>query len=88
MLALPPHVPSCSIYLMIGILPAEAMRDLDIMGLLGQVEMCSEDQQYVTDIIRNNLEDYDTSFAGWSSLARITAAKYALPDPELYLQNP
>ena len=69
MLGLPLHSPSCSVYLLIGTLPAEAMRDLDILGLLGQVAMCSEDQQYVSDIIRNNLEDYDESYAGWSSLA-------------------
>ena len=88
MLAFPPHASSCSVYLMIGVLPAEAMRDLDILGLLGQVAMCSEDQQVVTNIIRNNLEDYDLSFAGWSSLARMTSAKYSLPDPEQYMNNP
>ena len=27
------------------------------------------------DIIKNNLEDYDTSFGGWSSLLRKTAEK-------------
>ena len=88
MLGLPLHSPSCSVYLLIGTLPAEAMRDLDILGLLGQVAMCSEDQQYVSDIIRNNLEDYDESFAGWSSLARKTTAKYSLPDPQSYMQYP
>ena len=55
MLALPLHTPSCAVYLLFGILPAAAMRDLDIIRLLGQVAMCSEDQQNVTDIIRNNL---------------------------------
>ena len=75
MLALPSHTPSPIIYLVIGILPATARRDLDILGLLGQVAMCAEDQQYVTDITKNNLEDYDTSFGGWSSLARKTAEK-------------
>ena len=57
------------------ILPATAGRDLAILGLLGQVAMWAEDQQYVTDIIKNNLEDYDTSFGGWSSLLRKTAEK-------------
>ena len=88
MLALPSHTPSSIVYLMIGVLPATAMRDVDIMGLLGQVAMCTEDQQYVTDIIRNNLEDYDSSFGGWSSLVRKTAEKYSLPDPLLYMSNP
>ena len=35
MMAVPDNTPSCSIYLISGILPAEAQRDLDIMGLLG-----------------------------------------------------
>ena len=88
MLALPSHTPSFIVYLLIGILPATAMRDLDIMGLLGQVAMCTEDQQYVTDIIKNKLDDYDTNFGGWSSLARKTAEKYSLPDPGLYIRHP
>ena len=42
----------------------------------------------VTDIIKNNLEDYDTSFGVWSSLVRKTAEKYSLPDPGLYMRHP
>ena len=37
MKAVPNNTPTCSIYLMFGILPAGAQRDLDIMGLLGQI---------------------------------------------------
>ena len=88
MLALPSHTPSCAVYLLFGILPAEAMRDLDILGLLGQVAMCSEDQQNVTAIIRSNLQDFDISFSGWSSLARKTTEKYFLPDPSQYMSHP
>jgi hypothetical protein len=88
MMAVPNNTPTCSIYLMFGILPAEAQRDLDIMGLLGQIAVCPRDLQNVTDIIQNNLVFYGEEFGGWSGLARHTAAKYGFPDPAQYMQHP
>ena len=81
MLAVPDNTPSCSIYLVSGLFPAEAQRDLDIMGLLGQLAICSKDLQNVTDIIHHNLVFYCSKFGGWSGLVRKTAEKYSLPDP-------
>ena len=79
MMAVPDNTPSCSIYLVSGLLPAEAQRD--IMGLLGQLAICSKDLQNVTEIIHHNLIFYGSEFGGWSGLARSTAEKYSLPDP-------
>ena len=73
---------------MAGIFPAEAQRDLDILGLLGQLAVCPSDLQNVTAIIYNNLAFYDTQFGGWSGLVRLTASKYGLPDPAKYMQSP
>ena len=64
MMAVPDNTPSCSIDLVAGIFPAEAQRDLEILGLLGQLAVCPADLQNVTDIIYNNLVFYDTQF-GW-----------------------
>ena len=51
--------------------------------------MCSPDLQNITDIIKNNLEDYDVNFLGWSGLVRRTFLKYSIPaDPLQYLQYP
>ena len=51
--------------------------------------MCSPDLQNITDIIKNNLEDYDFNFLGWSGLVRRTFLKYSIPaDPLQYLQYP
>ena len=86
--SLPCHTSSAIVYLAIGILPAEASRDLEILGLLGQVAMCCTELQNVTKIIQNNLEDYDVNFPGWSGLARITTQKYSLPDPLEYMMHP
>ena len=87
-MAVPDNTPSCSIYLVAGIFPAEAQRDLEILGLLGQLAVCPADLQHVTDIIYNNLVFYDSQFIGWSSLTRLTANKYGLPDPVQYMQSP
>ena len=84
----PVHTTSSVVYLTMGMLPAEATRDLEILGLLGQVAMCCPELQDVTKIILNNLEDYDSKFPGWSGLARVTANKYSLPDPEIYMKSP
>ena len=88
MMAVPDNTPSCSIYLVFGILPAEAQRDLDILGLLGQIAVCPSDLQNITDIISNNLAFYGTDFGGWSGLVRLTARKYSLPDPAEYMKAP
>ena len=87
-LAVPDNTPSCSIYLTSGLFPAEAQRDLDILGLLGQLVVCPNDLQNVTDIIHHNLVFYDSQFGGWSGLVRQTAAKYSLPDPADYMMAP
>jgi hypothetical protein len=88
MLAVPDNTPSCSIYLTSRLFPAEAQRDLDILGLLGQLAVCPNDLQNVTDIIHHNLVFYDSQFGGWSGLVRQTAAKYSLPDPADYMMAP
>ena len=88
MLAVPDNTPSCTIYLTAGLFPAEAQRDLDILGLLGQLAVCPSDLQKVTNIIHHNLVFYDTQFGGWSGLVRQTAAKYSLPDPAEYMMAP
>ena len=64
MLAVPDNTPSCSIYLVAGIFPAEAQRDLDILGLLGQLAVCDGEAQDVKTIIENTLTFYGISFTG------------------------
>ena len=76
------------VYLTIGILPATAQRDLEIMGLLGQLALCDRGDQNVRDIIVNNLAFFNEKFAGWSGLVRTTANKYGLPDPLQYMEHP
>ena len=88
MLAVPDNTPSCSIYLVSGLFPAEAQRDLDILGLLGQLAICSKDLQTVTEIIHHNLVFYCSKFGGWSGLVRKTTEKYSLPDPAHYMMHP
>ena len=88
MMAVPENTPSCSIYLVSGILPAEGQRDLDILSLLGQIAVCPTDLQNVTDIIYNNLAFYGSDFGGWSGLVRQIASKYSLPDPLDYMKSP
>ena len=55
MLSMPDCVSSPLVYLTMGILPATAQRDLEILGLLGQLAMCEDDDQNVRKIINNNL---------------------------------
>ena len=88
MMAVPDNTPSCSIYLLSGLFPAEAQRDLEILGLLGQIAICPKDLQNVTDIIHHNLVFYGSEFGGWSGLVRQTAQKYSLPDPVDYMMSP
>ena len=88
MLCLPDNTSSVAVYLTFGILPFEAQRDLEILGLLGQIAVCPDDQQYVREAIKNNLVFYGNNLKGWSTLARQTCQKYDLPDPLEVMTNP
>jgi hypothetical protein len=88
MLSLPECVSSPLVYLTIGIMPVTAQRDLEILGLLGQLAICDQDEQNVRRIIHHNLAFFDVKFGGWSSLVRKTAAVYGLPDPLQYMEHP
>ena len=88
MLSLPDCTASAAVYLCIGVLPAEAQRDLEILGLLGQLAMCDQEAQNIRRIIEHSLTFYGVDFPGWSGVARRTCLKYGLPDPLQYLQYP
>ena len=61
MQAFPVHTTSPIVYLTIGIPPAEATRGLEILALMDLVAMCCTELQDVTNIIKNNLQDYDNT---------------------------
>ena len=88
MQSLPPSTATPAIYLMSGVLPAVAERDIQIMRLVGQLAICSRDLQNVSAIVEQNLSKYDVKFPGWSGVARRTAALYGLPDPLELFQQP
>ena len=88
MLALPDCTSSAAVYLSIGVLPASAQRDVEILGLLGQLALCDEEAQNIKGVIENSLTFYGIKFNGWSGLVRRTCLKYGLPDPLQYLQYP
>ena len=88
MLSMPDCVASALVYLTMGVLPATAQRHLEILGLLGQLALCDQDDQNVRKIVQHNLAFFDDKFGGWSSLARQTAAVYGLPDPLQYMSHP
>ena len=88
MMSMPDCVSTPMVYLTIGILPATAQRDLEIMGLLGQLGLCDDENQNVRRSIVSNLAFFDDKFAGWSGVVRRTAAVYGLPDPMQYLEHP
>ena len=88
MLSLPDCTTSAIVYLSAGVLPATAQRDVEILGLLGQLAVCDGEAQNVRRIIENTLTFYSVSFNGWSSLVRKTCLKYGLPDPLEYFQYP
>ena len=71
-----------------GQLPAVAERDLEILGLLGQLAQCPRDLQAVSDIVEDCLTKYDIQFTGWSGMARRAAVLYGLDDPLDLLQQP
>ena len=88
MLSLPDCTSSVAVYLSIGVLPATAQRDIEILGLLGQLAMCDQETQQVRAVIEHTLTFYGADFPGWSGLVRRTCLKYGLPDPLPYLQHP
>ena len=88
MISLPDCTTSAAVYLNVGVLPATAQRDVEILGLLGQLAVCDGEAQNIRKIIENSLTFYGINFDGWSSLARITCLKYGLPDPLQYLEHP
>ena len=86
--SLPSSTATPAIYLTIGLLPAVAERDLEIMGLLGQLAQCPRDIQSVADIVQDGLEKFDVNFQGWSALSRRTSILYDLEDPLEIMQEP
>ena len=87
-LCLPKNTPSATVYLTIGVLPFEAQRDIEILGLLGQISVCPSDQQSVKDVIIHNLTFYGNNLKGWGSLVRQICHKYGPPDPLQYIPYP
>ena len=49
-------------YLSVGVLPATAQRDLEILGCLGQLALSDMDDQNVRKIILHNLTFFDDNF--------------------------
>ena len=88
MLSLPDCTSSPAVYLCMGVLPAAAQRDIEILGLFGQLAMCDTSNQNIRTIIEHTLTFYGINFPGWSGLVRRTCLQYNLPDPLQYLQHP
>ena len=88
MMSLPDCTPTAGVYLCIGILPASAQRDIEILGLLGQLAVCEDEAQSVRAVVENTLTFYGINFSGWSGLVRRTCMQYNLPDPLQYLLHP
>ena len=88
MLSLPDCTSSPVVYLCIGILPNSAQRDVEILGLFGQLVMCHSNNQNIRRIIEHTLTFYGVNFPGWSGLVRRTCLQYSLPDPLQYLHQP
>ena len=60
-------VSSPLVYLTIGVLPATAQHDLEI---LGQLAMCDGDIQNVRNVIIHNLSFFDEKFVGQDKLGK------------------
>ena len=73
MLSMPDCVSSPLVYLSIGVLPATAHRDLEILGILGQLVQCDDESQNVRISIKHKLAFFDEKFASWSAILRKTA---------------
>ena len=76
------------VYLWIGVLPAAAQCDVEILGLLGQSVMCVQELQNIRTVMEHSLKFNGVNFPGWSGLVRRKCLKYGLPDPLQYLQHP
>ena len=50
-MCMPENTPSAAVYLTIGVLPFEAQRVIEILGLLGQIAVCPSDQQSVITLL-------------------------------------
>ena len=79
MLSMPECVSSPLVYLTMGVLPATAQRDLEIMGLLGQLSITDDDNQNVRQVVKHNLAFFDDKFGGWSGVVRRTALEWKIP---------
>ena len=88
MMSLPRYTKSSLIYLAIGVLPARAQRDLEILGVFGQLAICDDEKQEIRKVMKNSLTFYDINFTGWSGLVRKTCLKYDLPDPLQVMLHP
>ena len=60
-MCLPQGIPYASVYLILGVLPFEAQRDIEIPGLFGQISICPSDQQNVRDLIFPKFTVYGNS---------------------------
>ena len=87
-MSLSDNVASSAVYLSAGVFPAEAQRDIEVLGLLGQLAVCPDNLQNIRTIMEHNLAFYTNGFNGWSALTRRVCNKYGLPDPLSYLQYP
>ena len=64
--SLPPSTPTPLVYLLMGCMPAVAIRDIQILQLVGQLAMCDRELQNVSDIVEYNLAGENIEFQGWS----------------------
>ena len=64
MLGLPDCTTSAAVYLSIGVMPATAQRDIEILGLLGQLAMCDGESQNIRHVINHTLAFYGENFTG------------------------
>ena len=83
MLGLPDCTTSAAVYLNIGVMPATAQRDIEILGLLGQLAMCDGESQNIRLVINHTLTFYGENFSGWSSLVRKPASNTGYLTPSV-----
>ena len=55
MLSLPDCTVSAAVYLCMGVLPAQAQRDVETIALFGQLAICDQEAQNITTIIEHTL---------------------------------
>ena len=83
MLSLLDCTTSAAVYLNIGVMPASAQHDVEILGLLGQLALCDGESQNLRLVIINKLTFYGANLTGWSSLVRKTSTDYQIPSSKL-----